>query len=109
MRPIPILPALLGILALAGCGPSYSPDTYAASAVQQANKVEQGVVVGVRMVGVSADGTTGAVAGAAAGGLAGAQVPGGGISSALGTIGGGVMGGLVGTTAEHVTGRHARV
>src|SRR3954468_22670153 len=56
---------------LSGCGPSYSPDTYASSAVQQANKVEQGIVIGVRDVAVSASGTTGAVTGAAAGGIAG--------------------------------------
>ena len=57
-----------------GCGPDYSPNTYASSAVQQANKVDQGVLVGVREVGVSASGTAGAVVGGAAGGIAGAQV-----------------------------------
>ena len=39
-----------------GCGPSYSPNTYASNAVQQANKVDQGVLVGVREVDVSAAG-----------------------------------------------------
>jgi hypothetical protein len=40
-------PALLLLAALAGCKPEYVPDTYASTAVQQAAKVEQGIVVGV--------------------------------------------------------------
>jgi len=88
-------------LALAACGPRYSPDTYATRAVQQANKVEQGTVVGRREVKVSAEGSTGAATGAAAGGVLGAQAPGGGIVSALGGVGGALVGGLVGTAAEH--------
>jgi outer membrane lipoprotein SlyB len=96
------LPVALGI-ALAGCGPDYSPNTYATVAVQQENKVDQGVVVGVREVGVSAAGTTGAVVGGAAGGLAGAQV-GSGATSAFGALGGSLVGGLAGDAAEHVVG-----
>jgi len=43
--------AFLPVLALlVGCGPDYSPNTYSTNAVQQANKVERGVVVGVRPV-----------------------------------------------------------
>jgi outer membrane lipoprotein SlyB len=91
----------LALLALAACGPRYSPDTYATRAVQQANKVEQATVVGRRQVKVSAEGSTGAAAGAAAGGVLGAQAPGGGIVSALGGVGGALVGGLVGTAAEH--------
>ncbi len=51
-------PLLLGFVlaAVSACSPDYSPDTYATRAVQQANKVEQGVVVGVRNVGVTAEG-----------------------------------------------------
>jgi outer membrane lipoprotein SlyB len=89
--------------ALGGCAPDYSPDTYATRAVQQANKVEQGVVVGVRNVGVTAEGSVGAAAGAAAGGLAGSQPP-GKVAGAFGTIGGALVGGLVGTAVEHTTG-----
>ena len=44
----------LCVAMLGGCAPNYSPDTYAANAAQQANKVEQGVIVGVRPVGISA-------------------------------------------------------
>ncbi|MBS0639530.1 MAG: hypothetical protein U1E70_26885 [Acetobacteraceae bacterium] len=87
---------------LAACGPNYSPDTYATSAVQQANKVEQGVIVGVRKVGVSASGTTGTVSGAAAGGIAGAQV-GMGPISALSALGGSLIGGVAGSAVEHAT------
>jgi outer membrane lipoprotein SlyB len=87
--------------ALAACGPRYTPDSYATRAVQQANKVEQGTVVGRRLVRVSAEGSTGAATGAAAGGVVGATAPGGGIVSALGGVGGALVGGLVGTAAEH--------
>jgi len=88
---------------LAGCGPDYSPNTYAASAVQQANKVDQGVIVGVRDVGVSASGTAGTLVGGAAGGIAGAQV-GSGAGSAFGALGGSLIGGFAGNTAEHIVG-----
>lgn len=96
---------LIIIIFLAGmsaCGPSYSPDTYASNAAQQANKVEQGVVVGVRSVAVSAAGTVGTLAGAAVGGIAGSQV-GVGPVSAFSALGGSLVGGLAGSTAEHVS------
>ncbi len=99
IHPSPVF--LVLALALAACGPRYSPDTYATRAVQQANKVEQGTVVGRRSVKVSAEGSTGAATGAAAGGVLGAQTPGIGIVSALGGVGGALVGGLVGTAAEH--------
>lgn len=92
----------IALLSLSACGPSYSPDTYAPNAVQQANKVDQGTIVGVRDVGVSASGTLGAVSGGAAGGIAGAQV-GSGPVSAFSALGGTLLGGLVGTAAEHAT------
>ena len=88
---------------VAGCGPSYSPNTYASNAVQQANKVDQGVLVGVREVDVSAAGTTGTLIGGAAGGIAGAQA-GSGVTSAFGALGGSLVGGIAGNAAEHVTG-----
>lgn len=92
-------PVLL-LAALAGCGPNYSPDTYASNAVQQANKVEQGIVVGVRAVEISAPGTVGTVSGAAAGGIAGSQAT-GGVGAALTALGGGVLGGILGNEIEH--------
>ena len=94
--------ALLAALA-AGCTPSYSPDTYASPAVQQASKVEQGVVAGVRKVAVAASGATGAVTGAAAGGIAGSQAPVGGLS-AFTALGGSLVGGLFGTGVERAAG-----
>ena len=96
--------ALVPCLLLAACSPGYSPDTYASSAVQQASKVEQGTIVGVRRVMVQASGTTGAVAGAAAGGIAGSQTPTGGVGTALTALGGSLVGGLVGTGIERATG-----
>lgn len=92
------LPAIL-----AGCGPDYSPNTYATSAVQQANKVEQGTVVGARRVDVSSGGAVGAATGAAAGGVLGSTAPGGNVGSAFGAVGGALVGGLIGTAAEHTT------
>jgi outer membrane lipoprotein SlyB len=91
------------LAALGGCAPDYSPNTYASAAVQQANKVEQGVIVGVRPVDVSAAGVVGAVVGGAAGGIVGSQAPGGGVGAAFGAVGGTLIGGLVGTTVEHTT------
>jgi len=96
--------ALAVLACLAGCTPSYSPDTYSAAAVQQANKVEQGVIVGVRPVAVSASGVVGAATGAAAGGIIGSQAGPGGITGALGAVGGTLVGGLVGTGVEHAQG-----
>ncbi len=96
---------LLAALALAACGNRYSPDEYNTRAVQQANRVTQGVIVGVRPVRVAADGATGAAAGAAAGGAVGAAV---GtpdrVASALGAVGGALVGGLLGTTIERSAG-----
>jgi outer membrane lipoprotein SlyB len=97
-----LLAPLVLLLALAACRDRFSPDVYATRAVQQADKVEQGIIVGVRQVRVSAEGSTGAATGAAAGGVLGAQAPGGGIVSALGGVGGALVGGLIGKGAEHV-------
>jgi outer membrane lipoprotein SlyB len=93
-----LLPALMG-----GCQPTYSPDTYASVAAQQAAKVDQGVVVGVRAVQISADTTlvTGTVA--AAGGIAGSQM-GNGVGSAFGALGGTAAGGVVGNVVGHAQG-----
>jgi outer membrane lipoprotein SlyB len=90
-------------IALAGCSPSYSPNTYASNAVQQANKVEEGVIAGVRPVQISAQGTVGGVAGAAAGGVAGSQI-GVGPTSAFTAIGGSLVGGIAGVATEHIVG-----
>ena len=87
-------------LALAACSQSYSPDTYAAGAAQQAAKVERGEIIGVRPVLIRPDGTVGAVSGGAAGGVAGSQTPGGEVASAFGAIGGTLLGGIAGSAAE---------
>ncbi len=86
--------------ALSGCGPNYSPDTYSSNAVQQANKVDQGVIVGVRRVDISAQTGIGAATGAAAGGIAGSQAS-DGVGSAIGALGGAVVGGIIGNSVDH--------
>lgn len=96
--------AISAACGLAGCAQSYKGDTYAASAVQQANKVDRAAIVGFRQVRISANGTVGAVTGGAVGGILGSQSERVGINSALGTIGGTALGGIIGTTIEHVTG-----
>lgn len=90
--------------ALAGCKPDYSADTYNSTAVQQANKVDQAVIVGRRQVGVTPSGTIGAVSGGAAGGIAGSQI-GGGVTSAFGALGGSLVGGVVGSAVEKAQGQ----
>ncbi len=96
--------ASCAVLSVAACSQSYSPDTYASSAVQQASKVDQGVIIGRRSVDVTPPGTTGAIAGAAAGGIAGSQV-GNGVTQAFGTLGGGLVGGVVGSAVERGSGQ----
>jgi outer membrane lipoprotein SlyB len=93
---------LLGAL-VSGCTPGYSPDTYASAAAQQANKVDQGIIVGVRAVQISADTTLAMASGGAAGGVAGSTI-GGGTASALGAVGGTVAGGVVGNVIGHAAG-----
>ncbi|WPB86114.1 hypothetical protein [Sediminicoccus rosea] len=104
-RSLPLrLAALLALGALGACGSSFSANEYSARAVQQANPVQQGVIVGSRRVAIAAGGETGATAGAAAGGaIGGAAAAGNSVSTALGAVGGALLGSLVGTTAERAT------
>ena len=95
---------LAAVFAVSGCSPSYSPNVYSGAAVQQADKVESGTVIGFRQVEIQSDGTVGAVAGGAAGGVLGAQAGVGPVSNALGAVGGALAGGLVGTAVQHTTG-----
>jgi len=61
------------------------------------------VLVGVRPVKVSAEGTVGTVTGSAAGGIVGTQTA-TGVASAFGALGGAVVGGLAGSAIEHSVG-----
>jgi outer membrane lipoprotein SlyB len=88
------------VMLLAGCAGDYSPNTYASNAVQLANKVESGTIVGYREVAISAKGNIGAVSGGAAGGILGAQYA----DSALVALGGSTVGAIVGNTLDHATG-----
>ena len=99
-------PSFAVLTLLAGCGPDYSPNTYSVSAVQQANKVQRGEIIGVRAIDVSSSGMAGAATGAAAGGAIGGAAGStgtGAVTTALGAIGGGLVGGLLGTSVEHAT------
>lgn len=87
------------LLVLPGCHQNYSPNTYAANAAQEEATVLRGVIVGVRQVLISADGTIGAATGGAVGGVAGSQVAGGPVGTALGAIGGTLVGGISGAAA----------
>lgn len=91
-------------IALTGCGPDYSPNTYNGSALQQANKVDTGIVIGYREVKISDDGTIGAVTGGAAGGILGAEAGSPAVPTALAVLGGTVVGGVVGSSIQHATG-----
>jgi outer membrane lipoprotein SlyB len=95
--------AFLAAVSMTGCSPSYSPNSYASNAAQLANKVDQGIVVGVRAVQISADATLGTGTGGAAGGIAGSQV-GGGVAGAFGALTGSVVGGAVGNVVTHAAG-----
>jgi len=95
---------LAAVFAVTGCSPSYSPNVYSGAAVQQADKVEAGTVIGFRQVEIQSDGTVGAIAGGAAGGVLGSQAGEGPVSNALGAVGGALAGGLAGTFVEHTTG-----
>lgn len=97
---------LLGLIlaAVVGCTPDYSPNTYDSAAVQQANKVDRGVVIGFREVKISDDGTIGTVTGGAAGGILGAQTDSPVLPTALTALGATVVGGFVGATIQHTTG-----
>jgi outer membrane lipoprotein SlyB len=94
----------ISMAALVGCTPDYSPNTYAANAVQQANKVEPGVIIGFRQVAISANGTVGAVTGGAAGGILGSQAGAPAFGTALAAVGGTAVGSLVGNAVEHASG-----
>ena len=89
------------LLGLAACASGdYSPNTYASNAVQYANKVEPGAVVGYRQVAISSNGNIGAVTGGAAGGVLGSEYGG----NALAAVGGTAVGALVGSAIDHATG-----
>jgi outer membrane lipoprotein SlyB len=96
--------SLVGLSAgmLTACAPDYSANTYASNAAQQAAKVDQAVIVGVRAVMISADPTLGTTTGGAIGGIAGSDV-GTGTVSALTALGGTVAGGIAGNVASHAT------
>lgn len=101
-----VLAAVLTAMALTGCAPSISPDTYSTSTANSVNNVIAGTIVSARMVKVSGDsltqggGMVGTLAGAGAGAIAAGSTIGQGNGSTLAAIGGAVLGGVVGNYAE---------
>ena len=85
---------------LTGCVSSYSPNTYSGNAVQLANKVEAGVVIGFREVAITTSGNIGAVTGGAAGGVLGAEYA----NSPLVAVGATAVGGILGNAMDHAVG-----
>lgn len=98
MRPHILFP-LAGACALllSACAPNYSPNTYSSNAVQLANRVEAGTIIGFREVKISANGSIGAVTGGAVGGVLGAEYA----NSALVAVSGTTVGGMLGNALEH--------
>jgi len=90
----------LSALLVAGCAPQFSPNTYSSNAVQLANKVEGGVVIGYREVSISASGNIGTVTGGAAGGVLGIEYA----NSGLVAVGATAVGGLIGNALDHAAG-----
>jgi outer membrane lipoprotein SlyB len=99
MRVLKYLPlAAVSVLTLSGCASNtFSPNTYSSNAVQLANKVEQGTIIGYREVKISANGSVGTVTGGAVGGVLGAEYA----NSALVAVGGTTVGGMLGNALEH--------
>lgn len=90
--------ASLCLLTLSGCASNtFSPNTYSSNAVQLANRVESGTIIGFREVKISANGSIGAVTGGAVGGVLGAEYA----NSALVAVAGTTMGGMLGNALEH--------
>lgn len=101
--PFVLVPGLFP-LALAGCNQGYSPNTYASNAAQVEANVQRGVIIGVRQITISANGTLAVATGAAAGGVAGSQVSGGPVATTLGAIGGTLAGSIGGAAAAQAVG-----
>jgi outer membrane lipoprotein SlyB len=85
---------------LAGCAQHYSPNTYSSNAVQLANRVEAGVIIGFREVAISTNGNVGTVTGGAAGGVLGLEYA----NSALVAVGATAVGGIIGNALDHAVG-----
>ena len=90
----------LSAVTLGGCMSAYSPNTYSGNAVQLANKVEAGVIIGFREIAITTSGNIGAVTGGAAGGVLGAEYA----NSPLIAVGATAVGGLLGNAIDHAAG-----
>ena len=93
-----LLPA--GLLILASCAPSLSPNTYTAGQVNRAERVVKGVIVSSRQVKLNNNSGVGGLAGTVAGGALGSDIGHGTPANVAGAVGGAVVGGLIGNEVE---------
>jgi outer membrane lipoprotein SlyB len=91
---------LTAALALAGCQPNASPDTYQIGGIGQVNRVVRGKVVSVRQIEIAGTHGVGVLAGAGAGAAGGAFIGNNAKTNIIGAIGGAVVGGLIGAAVE---------
>ncbi len=95
------IPLMLAAIAVAGCQPGPSANTYQRNQTMQAANVETGQIISFRVVRYSGTQSgVGAGAGAVAGGVTGSFLGGGARSNVLGAVGGAVLGGVAGSAAE---------
>jgi outer membrane lipoprotein SlyB len=90
---------LLGV-ATVGCAPTNTGSTYSREQMNRAANVSTGTIVSMRTVPVQGQGNTGALVGAAAGGVGGSFIGGDWRSNLLAGVAGAVIGGVAGSAAE---------
>ena len=91
--------ALLGVVTV-GCAPANTGSTYTREQMNRAASVSTGTIVSMRSVPVQGQGNTGALVGAAAGGVGGSFIGGDWRSNLLAGVAGAVIGGVAGSAAE---------
>jgi outer membrane lipoprotein SlyB len=109
MKRLLIVPAVIIVTLLAGCGPNISSGAYTAQNYGAAETVLSGIVIAARPVAVGSNNGLGAVAGAVAGGVGGSAIGGGARANILGGLGGALVGGLLGNEIQKGVSRKAGI
>ncbi len=92
--------ALASSLALTGCAPDISPDSYSVGSVGAVNRTIAGTVISARSVDIRGTAGAGGTVGAATGGVVGSGLGHGTRANIVGAIGGAVVGGIAGAAVE---------
>jgi outer membrane lipoprotein SlyB len=100
---------LIMVMALTGCAPNISANTYGSSEIGVASKVVPGVVISRRVVNIDNNSGAGGVAGTVAGAAAGSVVGGSPAANIVGAVGGAVVGGVLGNAADKSINHHTGV